>query len=262
MHPVRRHIRTITALYPCRPDSHNHPFLLVQTYALKPVVMIEIFDSSCSRSLGQSASIRAAIDILNSLSAAGRPGTSAMLCTYRGGAVPRQEYTAVCRDGKWHLQRTRKKPVRNPCRIASAVKRSGICQQTIGCRRFGRNLRFSPAAERCAAEVCTALSVSAQPYLPALRVRIRRDAIHRRIDLLRDLRSSTTKRLKIPEVSERPYAPTPHRLSERSPPSSPIHPGVRMPRQRRRMPCVPGLPAYPRPDCPKRHSRPAGAYEL
>ena len=27
--------------------------------------MIEIFDSSCSRSLGQSASIRAAIDILN-----------------------------------------------------------------------------------------------------------------------------------------------------------------------------------------------------
>ena len=29
--------------------------------------MIEIFDSSCSRSLGQSASIRAAIDILNCL---------------------------------------------------------------------------------------------------------------------------------------------------------------------------------------------------
>lgn len=120
-----------------------------------------------------------------------------------------------------------------PCRIASAVKRSGICQQTIGCRRFGRNLRFSPAAERCAAEVCTALSVSAQPYLPALRVRIRRDAIHRRIGLLRDLRSSATKRLKIPEVSERPYAPTPHRLSERSPPSSPIHPGVQM----LRLPC-------------------------
>ena len=36
--------------------------------------MIEIFDSSCSRSLGQSASIRAAIDILNAPSAAGRPG--------------------------------------------------------------------------------------------------------------------------------------------------------------------------------------------
>lgn len=90
-----------------------HPFHPVRTYALKPVVMIEIFDSSCSRSLGQSASIRAAIGILNSLSAAGRPGKSAMLCTYRG-AVPRQEYTAVCRDGKWHLQRIRKKPVRNP----------------------------------------------------------------------------------------------------------------------------------------------------
>ena len=59
--------------------------------------MIEIFDSSCSRSLGQSASIRAAIDILNAPSAAGRPGM-----------------TAVCHDGKWHLQRTRKKPIRNP----------------------------------------------------------------------------------------------------------------------------------------------------
>ena len=75
--------------------------------------MIEIFDSPCSRSLGQSASIRAAIDILNSLSAAGRPGTNAMLCTYRGSS-PRQEYIAVCHDGKWHLQRTRKKPIRNP----------------------------------------------------------------------------------------------------------------------------------------------------
>ena len=64
--------------------------------------MIEIFDSSCSRSLGQSASIRAAIDILN-----------ARHDTYRG-AIPQQEYTAVCHDGKWHLQRTRKKPIRNP----------------------------------------------------------------------------------------------------------------------------------------------------
>ena len=69
--------------------------------------MIEIFDSSCSRSLGQSASIRAAIDILNAPSAAGRHDT------YRG-AIPQQEYTAVCHDGKWHLQRTRKKPIRNP----------------------------------------------------------------------------------------------------------------------------------------------------
>ena len=33
--------------------------------------------------------------------------------TYRG-AIPQQEYTAVCHDGKWHLQRTRKKPIRNP----------------------------------------------------------------------------------------------------------------------------------------------------
>lgn len=71
--------------------------------------MIEIFDSSCSRSLGQSASIRAAIDILNAPSAAGRPRHD----TYRG-AIPQQEYTAVCHDGKWHLQRTRKKPIRNP----------------------------------------------------------------------------------------------------------------------------------------------------
>lgn len=62
--------------------------------------MIEIFDSSCSRSLGQPGSIRAAIDILNAPSAAGRPGTNAMLCTYRGSS-PRQEYIAVCRDGKW-----------------------------------------------------------------------------------------------------------------------------------------------------------------
>lgn len=50
--------------------------------------MIEIFDSSCSRSLGQSASIRAAIDILNAPSAAGRPGMTP--------------------------KRTRKKPIRNP----------------------------------------------------------------------------------------------------------------------------------------------------
>ena len=70
--------------------------------------MIEIFDSSCSRSLGQSASIRAAIDILNAPSAAGRPGMTPI------GAIPQQEYTAVCHDGKWHLQRTRKKPIRNP----------------------------------------------------------------------------------------------------------------------------------------------------
>lgn len=71
--------------------------------------MIEIFDSSCSRSLGQSASIRAAIDIFE------RPvgRRTARHDTYRG-AIPQQEYTAVCHDGKWHLQRTRKKPIRNP----------------------------------------------------------------------------------------------------------------------------------------------------
>ncbi|MBE5046551.1 hypothetical protein [Alistipes onderdonkii] len=72
--------------------------------------MIEIFDSSCSRSLGQSTSIHAAIDILNALPAAGRLGSrpQTMLCTSRGFS-PRQEYTAVCRNGKWRLQRTRKK---------------------------------------------------------------------------------------------------------------------------------------------------------
>lgn len=82
---------------------------------IKPVVMIEIFDAHCSRSLGQSGSIRTAINILNTLSAAGRLGTrpQARLCTYRG-AIPRQEYTAACCDGKWRLQRTRRKPQCNP----------------------------------------------------------------------------------------------------------------------------------------------------
>lgn len=82
---------------------------------IKPVVMIEIFDARCTRSLGQSGSIRTAINMLNALSAAGRLGTrpQARLCTYRG-AIPRQEYTAACRDGKWRLQRTRRTPQCNP----------------------------------------------------------------------------------------------------------------------------------------------------
>lgn len=42
---------------------------------IKSVVIIEIFDARCTRSLGQSGSIRTAINILNALSAAGRLGT-------------------------------------------------------------------------------------------------------------------------------------------------------------------------------------------
>ena len=207
--------------------------------------MIEIFDSSCSRSLGQSASIRAAIDILNSLSAAGRPGTNAMLCTYRGSS-PRQEYIAVCHDGKWRR------------RASSAVKRSGICQQTIGCRRFVRNLRFSPAAERCAAGLWPPLSASSAwpctTFRPCESVSVTALCVVQK-GCLRDLRFSKAGSSKYPRYRNGPRLR--HRTDCRNahPQSSPIHPGVRMPR-------LPGLPAYSRSDCPKRHSRPAGAYEL
>ena len=207
--------------------------------------MIEIFDSSCSRSLGQSASIRAAIDILNAPSAAGRPGMTPI-----GALFPNKNIPLSATTGSGICKEPAKSRFAIPCRITSAVKRSGICQQTIGCRRFVRNLRFSPAAERCTAE-----------ELPALRIRICRDAIHRRKGHLRNLRSNTTCCSKHPGRYGLVFR---HRTDCRNahPQSSPIHPGVRMPRQRRRMPRLPGLPAYSRPDCPKRHSRPAGAYEL
>ena len=111
--------------------------------------MIEIFDSSCSRSLGQSASIRAAIDILNAPSAAGRPGMTPI-----GALFPNKNIPLSATTGSGICKEPAKSRFAIPCRITSAVKRSGICQQTIGCRRFVRNLRFSPAAERCTAEVC------------------------------------------------------------------------------------------------------------
>ncbi len=218
--------------------------------------MIEIFDSSCSRSLGQSASIRAAIDILNAPSAAGRPGMTPI-----GALFPNKNIPLSATTGSGICKEPAKSRFAIPCRITSAVKRSGICQQTIGCRRFVRNLRFSPAAERCTAEVCPSLFASALQHLPVLRIRIRRDAIHRRKGHLRNLRSNTTCCSKHPGRYGLVFR---HRTDCRNahPQSSPIHPGVRMPRQRRRMPRLPGLPAYSRPDCPKRHSRPAGAYEL
>lgn len=64
--------------------------------------MIEIFDARCTRSLGQSGSIRTAINILNAVSAAERLGTrlQAKLCSYRG-AIPPRKYTAACRGGQW-----------------------------------------------------------------------------------------------------------------------------------------------------------------
>ena len=219
--------------------------------------MIEIFDSSCSRSLGQSASIRAAIDILNAPSAAGRPGMTPI-----GALFPNKNIPLSATTGSGICKEPAKSRFAIPCRITSAVKRSGICQQTIGCRRFVRNLRFSPAAERCTAEVCpSGLLPHNRQELPALRIRICRDAIHRRKGHLRNLRSNTTCCSKHPGRYGLVFR---HRTDCRNahPQSSPIHPGVRMPRQRRRMPRLPGLPAYSRPDCPKRHSRPAGAYEL
>lgn len=157
MHPARRHIRTITALYPSPMPAGltQSSFHLVQTYALKPVVMIEIFDSSCSRSLGQSASIRAAIDILNAPSAAGRPGMTPI-----GALFPNKNIPLSATTGSGICKEPAKSRFAIPCRITSAVKRSGICQTTIGCRRFVRNLRFSPAAERCTAEVCPSRSAS------------------------------------------------------------------------------------------------------
>ena len=117
--------------------------------------MIEIFDSSCSRSLGQSASIRAAIDILNAPSAAGRPGMTPI-----GALFPNKNIPLSATTGSGICKEPAKSRFAIPCRITSAVKRSGICQQTIGCRRFVRNLRFSPAAERCTAEVCPSRSAS------------------------------------------------------------------------------------------------------
>ena len=194
--------------------------------------MIEIFDSSCSRSLGQSASIRAAIDILNAPSAAGRPGMTPI-----GALFPNKNIPLSATTGSGICKEPAKSRFAIPCRITSAVKRSGICQQTIGCRRFVRNLRFSPAA---------GLLPHNRQELPALRIRICRDAIHRRKGHLRNLRSNTTCCSKHPGRYGLVFR---HRTDCRNahPQSSPIHPGVRMPRQRRRMPRLPGLPAYSRP---------------
>lgn len=219
--------------------------------------MIEIFDSSCSRSLGQSASIRAAIDILNAPSAAGRPGMTPI-----GALFPNKNIPLSATTGSGICKEPAKSRFAIPCRITSAVKRSGICQQTIGCRRFVRNLRFlrQPKDVR-PRSVRPGLLPHNRQELPALRIRICRDAIHRRKGHLRNLRSNTTCCSKHPGRYGLVFR---HRTDCRNahPQSSPIHPGVRMPRQRRRMPRLPGLPAYSRPDCPKRHSRPAGAYEL
>ena len=108
---------------------------------IKSVVIIEIFDARCTRSLGQSGSIRTAINILNALSAAGRLGTrlQAKLCTYRG-ASPQRKYTAACRGGQWKrlpqggLGQLRQHPkyrtetVCRPKRLFEAIIRQNTCE--------------------------------------------------------------------------------------------------------------------------------------
>jgi len=86
---------------------------------------------------------------------AGRPGMTPI-----GALFPNKNIPLSATTGSGICKEPAKSRFAIPCRITSAVKRSGICQQTIGCRRFVRNLRFSPAAERCTAEVCPSRSAS------------------------------------------------------------------------------------------------------